>query len=127
MVAMREVPRLALEPGRVRWIWSADERERPSQRVDDLLVMPRLRHEPFGAPTPARRQLPVAQMPWELVRDAVYVGVGGQSQHALHARLGQYLFGMVRELRNERDIRKHLDVDLLDAMLFSVGARRALQ
>ena len=127
MVPVRKMSRLALEPGRVRRIWSADERERPSQRIDDLLVMPRLRHQPFGAPTPARRQLPGAQVPWEFVRDAVYVGVGGQSHHALHARLGQYLFGMVRELRNECDIRKHLDVNLLDAMLFSVGARRALQ
>src|ERR1051325_6919619 len=62
MISMRELPRVGLEPGVVGLVRRADERQRPTERVDELLIMAMLAVKPFGTPIPARWQLPIARM-----------------------------------------------------------------
>src|SRR3954452_23773351 len=71
MIAMRDDPRLGFEPGAMRRIRRADQRQRPAEGVDDLLVMPVLPEQTFRAPGPARWQLPLTEM----FRETVRVGV----------------------------------------------------
>ena len=127
MVAMSEVERLALKQGGVRGVGSTDDGERASERIDHFLQVPRLRHHAFRAPAPAWRKLPRTEMHWEFVSDSEDLGFGGHADHTLHARLGQHLLGVMRELGDEGDIGENLNIHLLDAMLAAVVARCALQ
>ncbi len=71
MIAMRELTRLRLEPRVVCRIGRAHQRERSAERVDHFLIVPVLGHQPIGAPTPPRRELPTAQMLRQLHRGGV--------------------------------------------------------
>src|SRR2546423_5691696 len=112
MIAVREMSRFALQPRRMRRIRGAHERQRASERVDHFLVVSRLGHEPFGAPTPSRRGLPRTEGRRELTGDVGHLGFGGNYHRALQARFRQHLLGMVRGLRNERALWGNLAVPL---------------
>src|SRR6185369_16320095 len=62
VVAMRERPRLCLEPRRVRCIWRGDEGERAPQSVDHFLKVAMLLPQSLRSPIPGRRKNPLGEM-----------------------------------------------------------------
>jgi hypothetical protein len=76
MVAVGERARLGEQPVRVRRVGRAHERERPPQRVDQLLEVPLVLAYAVAAPRPAGRELPVRQ-----VRRQGGRGIGARRGH----------------------------------------------
>src|SRR4051812_11767706 len=88
MIAMREMPSLRFDPRVVRRVGRADERERATERVDELLIMPMLRRQSFRAPVPPGRQLPVAQMRRQFRRQPVEARFGIAHDNGVPVRPG---------------------------------------
>ena len=135
MIAMREMPRFRLEPRVVRRIRRAHERQRAVERVDDFLIVAMLACAALRRPNSIRAE--AASRADARGSSWVTLYIAGASriassrdtacgQHASHLRFGQNLLGGRRELRHERDVRQHGDLDVLHATAASrpAGCRR---
>jgi len=71
VVQVCEIARLGVQPGFVRRVEGAYERERAPELVHHFLVVAVLALHAFVAPAPIRRQLPVGEVGGQLVRDAI--------------------------------------------------------